>query len=123
MSINVKNIKRVRKAIATHDGTRFDMRNWPMPEDVRCGTAACIGGWTEAVLFRGPHGASVDQICERLGITKVQSNALFFMEKTNHSLGGRTRAEALAVLDRLIETGEVDWDWAIANPAKIGGAA
>lgn len=137
MTINVENIKKVRDHIAAVDAKRVNMQVWAsnkadpaqLPSDVvptllhDCGTCGCIGGWTEALLGRSIKGDGAvmieEDVGELLGLDDRGAWKLFYPR----DIENRTQAEAVAVLDRLIETGEVDWNWAIANPAQIGGAA
>lgn len=117
MSLNVENIKKVRDHLAALPPEQFDMSWWHTEQS--CGTVCCIGGWTGAILAQNAdlpdnHTAAL------LGIDSIQADDLFFMINANVNMRDRTIPEAVAVLDRLIETGEVDWDWAIANPAQIG---
>lgn len=122
--MNPTNIKRVRDVIAANDASRFDMMNWPDPEHTRamahqgCGTSACIGGWAEALVFSdNPRAAESDSgdnpAREFMGLSGEEAEDLFFMDKSRYQYGSATQPAAILVLDHLLETGEVDWDWAI----------
>lgn len=134
MSLNVENIKKVRDVIAALPRARFDMSRWAWRTDGTsvttgdavevlehdCGTAGCIGGWTEAIFGSpGVRGWCDEEVAALLGLGGAEGDRLFYP----HDVSDRTQTEAVAVLDRLIETGEVNWEWAIANPAQIGGAS
>lgn len=136
MAINVENVRRVRDLIAQLEAGRFDMTVWAArtsgvaevcAEDVvptllhDCNTAACIGGWTEALLGTPETGADDDTIVGKyhFGMTEDEAGALFYP----NAMPRRTQAEAVAVLDRLIETGKVDWDYAIAKVAADSPAS
>ena len=69
--------------------------------DHPCGTAACIGGWTE-ILFDPEGNGDAEDL---LGLTTEQADALFF-DIVEHD---PSPAQAAAVLRRLAETGEVVW--------------
>lgn len=85
----------------------FDMDEWEKVEG-DCGTAACIGGWTSR-LFGASHKGSAD----RLGLTAKQASRLFYPYdgylKDYASAFDATPAQAAAVIDHLLNTGEVDW--------------
>jgi hypothetical protein len=123
--VNRENIKKVRDHIAAVEADRFNMTWWSAIADARdfdhvdpttllhdCGTAGCIGGWTNA-LFGGDGAVAAG---ETLGITKEQRSQLFFAYGTERQLDEITQWHAVAALDHLMETGEVDWD------AVFGGA-
>jgi hypothetical protein len=85
--------------------TEFSMSVW------RCGTTACIGGWTEALhgkpyeLFHGHIG-----VAKALGISLKQANALCY--PGDMSVGRYediTSTEAADTLRRLAATGKVEW--------------
>jgi hypothetical protein len=85
--------------------TLFSMSVW------RCGTTACIGGWTQA-LFTAPgqtfHGTI--SVAEVLGISFVKAEALCY--PGDMSIGRYediTPAEAADTLRRLAATGKVEW--------------
>ena len=86
---------------------RFDMGNWPEPSYTRCGTAACIGGWADALFQPGITLPGLAETSDLLGLSGLQLNALCFPERFCH--GEVTPAEAADVLTHLINTGEVNW--------------
>lgn len=118
--MNVENIKRVRDHIAALPPAQFDMREWH--EDRECGTVCCIGGWAGLVLRDDPE-MGWPRVGGLLGLMPDRAHALFFMDETHANMARRTIPEAVAVLDRLIETGEVDWDYAIAKVAADSPAS
>jgi hypothetical protein len=98
------------------------------PETVlhNCGTAACIGGWTEALFnptrltFRGTSGLwnttqdgplDKDSAGTLLGLTVAQAHDLFLPPHTNGngSWADITPAIAATTLRHLAETGRVEW--------------
>ena len=122
---NVENIRRVIDAIRTGDGhpeIGFNMRTFtPEPQydysDRGCGTAMCIGGWafTLATGRRGTEGDDFEPAVEWLGLDDYRAETLFYpngMEGWN-----ATADHAIAVLEHLIATGEVDWS---ALPPSVG---
>jgi hypothetical protein len=120
--MNRENIQKVRDHIASLPPERFDVSRFfglgsdELPEDAEtakagqfvtnCGTTACVGGWTLAVLDpeHSIFGAPV-RAAELLGIDRSEARELFY--------GGicvsAEQRQAVAVLDHLLATGEVDW--------------
>jgi hypothetical protein len=130
--MNVENIKRVRDVIAALPPERFDMR-WVFVEDGHeadwrtghtqhanlvkgCNTAACVLGWTLVTLRPKAAVQGVSTGAELLGISDDQADELFTPDRFDEP-GRYTHAQAVRVLDRLIETGEVDWAAAQAEDA------
>lgn len=89
-----------------------------------CGTAACIGGWTEALFnpgrstFLGTRGlwdespaavVPTDSAGDLLGLTVAQAHDLFMPPHTSGAWDCITPAIAGATLRRLAETGQVEW--------------
>ena len=87
-----------------------------------CGTAACIGGWTEALFnpdalqFRGTRGLwspdaplPKDSAGTLLGLTVAQAHDLFMPPHTSGAWSDITPAIAADTLRRLAETGQVEW--------------
>jgi hypothetical protein len=108
--LNRENIRKVRDRIATLDGERFNMGRWPNIEEFAhdCGTAACIGGWAEFVNGRAfPSGEKLEAVGRMFGVSTREADRLCFPPTWMD--GVNTRAQAVAVLDHLIATGEVDW--------------
>lgn len=123
MALNIPNIKRVRDHIAGLPPEQFDMSWWAgnptvqaniQPADLlhNCGTCGCIGGWTEALLFprlgadwpeRGDY-----EIGGALGLSDAQSDELFYPSGIGNWKSISIQ-KAVAVLDHLMATGNVDW--------------
>jgi hypothetical protein len=113
---------------------KFDMNVWNLgverdPKQALsvhyCGTAACLGGWTDALMGDGSAwSADEDQTAELLGLTPRQGQALFYpapSRRFSRERGGdlitgwlATNREAANVIDHLINTGKVNW-------SKAGG--
>lgn len=98
----------LRDHIAQLSDKHFDMREWD------CGTSACIGGWIERLFKLDPEGHWQDT-GEAVGLTRDQASELFFMDGTSFPMEKVGRREAVAVLDHYLDTGDVDWDAAIAK--------
>lgn len=98
-------LKILRDHIAGLSPEKFDMSEW------RCGTAACIGGWTETLFAKKRLGESA--VGALIGLNPDQSEALFYPDLPDPDGDARawnaTPAEAVKVLDHLLATGEVDW--------------
>lgn len=124
MPVNVENINKVIQQLR-NEKAFFDMKNWDnfehnsttvYPENI-CGTPSCIGGWAEAIVRYenkvDDHAwLSSTKIGEWLGIEDYQIAPLFFPEGEAADVWGvyeATKEDAIAVLENLIETGEVDW--------------
>lgn len=86
----------------------FDMGVW------HCGAAACIGGWCE-LIFTGTSYETEDRnVGALIGLTGSQHNHLFYPHVPDDLEGtwspyDATPRQAAAVLDHLLNTGEVDW--------------
>lgn len=133
--MNRENIQKVRDRIASLPPERFDMAGVFMRDGdlsgpgcdgapatpgefmEACGTAACIAGWTLAVLSpAGDACPSLKQARGLLGLGLATSHSLFIPD--DFCTRRYTPDEAVRVLDHLLETGEVDWE-----RAKAGGEA
>jgi len=117
--MNVGKLRRTRDAIAASE--TFNQTAWGNP----CGTPGCVaghavvaGGWkivpgsfeTYAVSCtkRGRFRTIEEVAAEELELIDSEARKMFAAEP----LGGGvtvTRAHALAMLDRAIETGKVEW--------------
>lgn len=134
--MNIENIRRVRDQIAA-DPTRFnmaelvDLETQDVPRINECGTAACIAGWAASLAgWKAPerdnpfdtYRSLVATASDFLGLGPVtewdfstpadnQAAAeLFFIGSAEDVyLEDITAEQAIATLDRLIETGEVQW--------------
>lgn len=93
---------RLRNWIGGLRNEQFDMVHW-------CGSATCIGGWARVMLGMRPgeteNALRSWKLRRALGLTTVQAEALFFPD----NMCGTTRAQAVAVLDHYLATGEIDW--------------
>jgi hypothetical protein len=117
--LNRENIRRVRDVIASNDAARFSMTALARDHqgystdavDIlthRCGTAGCIAGWAVALLMPGALADTI-RAARLFGLDwQTQGRALFC--PPGWDIPDRyTQAQAVAVLDHLIATGEVDW--------------
>jgi hypothetical protein len=130
--INRENVQKVRDHIANLPPEHFRMDWWvatlsergynhkpPSREQLinhTCGTCACIGGWTMALLGKtedllGPE----DDAGKLLGLSASQADKLFYPHGTGKSYSEYTIPDAVAVLDHLLATGEVNWSAALAG--------
>lgn len=73
-----------------------------------CGTVACIAGWACAV-FGETFDPRFDRARDILGLTAEQGEQLFFADGALDGLQDIPKADAVAVLRHLAETGEVVW--------------
>ena len=123
-------IIQVRDLIAEMNPVRFDMADWGRntllfnavsPHEMvhNCFTAACIGGWCDALRMPDvrvlPAQRDEAATAAWLGLTADDGNALFYMTRTDEHFDNVTPSHAVAVLDILLETGEVDWDAAFTR--------
>ena len=105
-----------------------DDRYYPIKDHLdACGTVACLGGWCYAILHpeladdqgvilvpscRAYDGAGrkvLQEAGDWLGLTREEAHWLFQfdMDTSSQSLSKVPLERALAVLDRIIETGEI----------------
>jgi hypothetical protein len=73
-----------------------------------CGTVACIGGWTEK-LWQLNSAPNVLAPSKLLGLTAELGQELFYPQGAKAAWYDITNAQAVQVLDHLLDTGEVDW--------------
>lgn len=111
---NEENIRKVISMIEKKENY-FDMCSWDSndpsikyPENV-CGTPACIGGWSEAIIRYEQKIEDDDfldeyTIAEWLGISDEAADELFYGD-----FGDANRQQAIAHLNHIIKTSEVDW--------------
>lgn len=104
--MNVENIKRVRDHIAGPWGERFDITD---PRRCIMGAKAALQSLTREYLY--------------LELSEGYHDLIMPEGFRDFNAGRYGRAEAVAVLDHLIETGEVDWDYAIAKVAADSPAS
>ena len=113
---NVKNINTVIAAIQAEQIAYFQMMDWlrECPRETNaCGTAACIGGFTDLVMKPGlkkSEGGGIMNVCNFLGINKETGDALFFAENSIVELYEITKSMAIAALTDLRDgMGFKDW--------------
>ena len=113
---NVKNLNAVIAAIQAEQIAHFQMRQWitACPEELNtCGTAACIGGFTELVMKPGlkkSYGGGIGDVCNFLGIAKETGDALFFAENSTVEPCDINKRMAIAALTDLRDgKGFRDW--------------
>lgn len=122
---NEANIRKVIEMIK-NEAYYFNMSDWCLNEievaryDARypdniCGTPACIGGWAQAIRkqeqIESGEVRTVDfgtDADDWLGLTEDETEALFYPE-TDAEWKDITREQAIAHLEHIIETGEVNW--------------
>lgn len=107
--MNVDNIKRVRDHIAGLPDTLLDMAFFSM--ETSCGTSHCIAGWARCLL--APRSRRTDSAVAQdlLGLSSDEAHDLFYCggADDNDPAWLSKPSQAVAVLDHLIATGEVDW--------------
>jgi hypothetical protein len=95
---------RLRDFLATLPDKQFNMGVWS--RQLSCGTAACIGGWAEHLIFGEIDSERSERtVAAALGLSREQESELFYPDSYN-----RTTAEAVRVLDYYLATGEIRWD-------------
>ncbi len=135
MTLNIANLQKTRDLIASQPPEALKMDSWFTSDDFdyvygedpqgfdeligirppdfehTCGTAACIGGWAVTQMARdlGVAVIPTDQgvgatAAKYLGLDSGQTDQLFHPKAFN-----LTQDEALATLDHLIATGDVQW--------------
>lgn len=117
--MNRSRITRLRDLIAGLPAERVNMANFAAPGvhdaaamlDDGCGTPACICGWGAALLGMTDHlkvaPSAETHVARWLGLSEYQANDLFY--PVGYDGGHYGQAEAVGVLDFLLETGEVRW--------------
>lgn len=106
--MNIENMKKVRDAVAAADektGTGFDMAHYfsstfAKPGD--CGTTACIAGHA-AILAGDIRSLSPSVACEYLGLTRAESNHIFFGKWAPKDYTEISQEEAVEYLDACID--------------------
>lgn len=110
-------LRRLSEHLKSLPHEQFDMRQTKF----QCGSPSCIGGWALKLNGEKPTGAW--NATELPGLTHIQALHLFypgleFELRSNSSPYGATPQQAARVLDHLIETGNVDWSVAFAEPRQ-----
>lgn len=136
MSDPKQNLRDLRDLIAGLPEKRFDMRTLAAVADPHgdldehsiaslnggCDTCGCIAGWALALKIAkegGPlstWGLDRDDAADWLGLNSDEGLQLFLPAHWK-TAGYYTKADALATLDHLIETGEVKWANKFGEPA------
>ena len=114
--MNVENIRLVIETIRDEDNA-FSMEDYGNPA---CGTAACICGWANHLLWKQDPSMPVYydshiSAGKFLGIDELRlESTLFFAFDADGAayMDSITRDEAITTLENLIETGKVDWSHA-----------
>ena len=128
--MNIENLKKFRDYFEAQPDEQYDQTSWAhgAQSDSPCGTPSCIGGHLALYLQRN-HPLIIEETAASLvGIglgwhhklarnffEVPQKQATFlFLACPFKAPGAKppTKAEAVTVLDILIETGEVDWEGA-----------
>jgi hypothetical protein len=127
--MNVANILKVADAIEQHSipDLGFNMAAWYGSEDAdlsghRCGTVACIAGWTMAVLapdkLHDDWGSAMPGAL--LGLAFDQHRQLFIPQGDDcHGAYDATPAVAAKLLRILAITGKVDWNAAMKSDDPV----
>jgi hypothetical protein len=96
-------VLRLRDFLKALPDKKFDMRNPGI-----CGSPACIGGWGLRLFMPDEADeASIRVVGPMLGLTDFQACELFFPGAA--AAYSASPLQAVAVLDHLLATGEVDW--------------
>ena len=109
MTINIDNFRIIRDLIAAQPPEHCDMTEW------KCGTVACIGGWTENYLIQNgvvdpsTYNNVEPKICAFLGIDMNEASLLFYDFPDMDTLPPHTTWQEwmLKRLDSCIEAGTV----------------
>lgn len=121
---NTKNINRVIRAIRAEKIAKFNLMYWWAGPDgwsatrdtPACDTAACIGGFAEALLRKGRPGGFGLGADGFLGLDYNQGTELFYPdERVVPDYRAVTKEQAIAVLEHLRDTGEVNWNVAFSQ--------
>lgn len=104
-------LMRLRDHIAGLPPEMFDVDEWPSFHAMMhagCGTAACIGGWAQALYHARTHA----DIGDILGLTRDQVSRLFYPHELpdDYDWSDITPTQAVRVLDHLLTTEDVDWN-------------
>lgn len=92
----------LRDFLAELPDEKFDISLW------HCGTAGCIGGWAETLFFGSAYsGHDESEVGEHIGLSVANAERLFY--PLGYRYGRHTPAQAVAVLDHYLATGEISW--------------
>ena len=128
--MNRENILAVADAIEKHsipdlgfNMAGFHAEGWEDLSQHNCGTTACIGGYATILLNGGGEYRTIPdgKIADWLGVPIETAEALFYATGVDYGpqwFEKVTPSQAVSVLRHLAETGEVDWDRALAEPSK-----
>jgi hypothetical protein len=107
----------LRNFLSTLEPQRFDMRNWTIgARNIRasklaneCGTTGCIAGWANHIMRSSGHSGyhMKSEAQQWLKLTPVQADHMFV--PTRHTNEDTTPAQAVAMIDHFIATGEIIW--------------
>lgn len=115
LNINVRLLRRVQRAILKWPDY-FNMSSFgqmtfsPLTDKApNCESAACIGGWAYTLGTGKPQGSKSGGYIKRqarkiLGLTSEQAERLFIPDEYFYWLDEVKPKEAIAAIDRLIET-------------------
>ena len=87
----------------------FDMTQYYKPE---CGSPACIAGHVQSIMNVVNFTCMIDLTKDFLGVSKGQALSIVspkFLHADFRFEGHITKAHAIQMLERLLETGLVDW--------------
>lgn len=123
--MNVENIQKIINVLRQEENffsmSQFGRIDDNIKDEVRqgtiCDTASCICGWANHIINDGKaltyhQFSNTDAAIEWLGINYITGDELFYgyMEEMGESdINAITRQEAIITLEKLIETGKVDW--------------
>lgn len=119
--MNKENIQQLIDVLKSEEGLKgvtFDMSRY-YGEDEVCGTVACIAGHAALLADRlfgfTPHRAGAAYYIAKswLDISQDQADRLFYALNFPGSIYDVTKAQAVAALEHLRDTGEVDWQAAV----------
>ena len=121
--LNIKNIQNLINVLEKSDSFLMDRYFYNKYAKHPCGTAACIvGHWKKIVTpgFEGDDienkGKTISEFCRWMGVSKgegylitVPTNDIAHFSKTEEQEGFISKRMAIQMLERLIETGKVEW--------------
>jgi hypothetical protein len=119
-AVRRERVGKVIEAMRAHEGS-FDMLKWarrktnvdlraPLGEHLDCGTTFCVAGFAAACGYPAESLYEIDipkRAREWLGLSDAQADEMFY--RTDYRGLPTTLDEAVAMLSRYAETGEVKW--------------